>query len=142
VDLETERAVIGCLVLSAGVWPDVTAKILGGLTEADFQREAHRVLFTSIQRAKKKRVGLKGRYLLGWLKRDGALDAVGFPELSEVVTAFWLRGHMDYYLRRLREIARQRAAVEGTWSLIPVAYEMDTQKWLERVKEITAEVER
>lgn len=142
VDVDTERAVIACLVLSAGFRPEDMAAILGGLTEADFGREANRVVFASMKKASEKRVGLKGRFLLGWLKRDGVLKAVGFEELAEIVTAFWLRGHLDYYIRRLREVARERAAIEGAWELVVLAYEGDTRKWIEKANAVIGEVGR
>jgi len=143
VDVDTERALIACLVLSAGAWKDVTAKILGECVESDFGREAHRVLFSSIQRAMKKRVGLRGRYLVGWLKRDGVFfERVSFHDAHEILSAWWMRGNLDYYIRRLREVAKKRAAIEGTWDLIPVAYDGDTEKWLARAKAAISEVER
>jgi replicative DNA helicase len=128
-DLTAERAVVSCLALSAGYWGSVTTKILSELTEADFSDHAARELFATVKRAVDKRVQLKRKGLLGWIKKDRLLDRVKAADLADLWATWWIRGLLEHYVARVKEHARQRRAIATAWELVPRAYAADPQTW-------------
>lgn len=108
-DLEAERAVIGGMILSRDVIPDV-CEILEG---AEFYRPVHETLYRTILALAARGEPVDPITLAADLKKVGELDRVGgAPYLHSLVQATPTAANATYYAEAVRSAAIRRRLVE------------------------------
>ncbi len=122
-DLDAERAVLGCMILSG----DACDEVIMLLREEDFYADAHQKLFRhlSAMHADGKRVDallLKKR-----LQREGDLEAIGgMAYLAEVATSVPYAAHATHYAKIVREKAIERGLMHAGIEVLRDSYDVTT----------------
>ena len=108
--VEAEQAVIGGLLLDNRAWEQIADRI----TESDFYRGDHRIIFTAIRNLEEKSQPFDAVTLSEWMEKNGLLeDAGGLAYLGrlakETPTAANIVAYAD--IVRERSVLRQLIAV-------------------------------
>ncbi len=107
-NLEAERAVLGAILLE----PRNLVQAMKVLSPADFFKEGHRRIFSTIQSLAERSVSIDLLTLAEELRRTGALDEVGGPAaLAGLVEEAVMAAHFPAYAGIVREKAARRELI-------------------------------
>lgn len=120
--VEGERAILGGILLNNESLSDAAAS----LTEDDFYREAHRVIWMAMQRIHARNEPVDWVTLTAELKKTGTLDKVGGPAfLAELADAVPSAANIQHYIDKVREKATRRRIIRAADQMSDAAYEED-----------------
>lgn len=120
--LDTEKIILGALLLSDEGWFDVSSRIRGG----DFFRDAHRRIFEAMSRLADRRIRIDFVTLKDELLRTSDLEEVGGPAYLSALTDGLPRvSNLPAYCDIVREKARLRRLIQLYNKLVGEAYEAE-----------------
>lgn len=102
VDVEAERAVIGCVLVNPECWKLVTSE----LTEGDFGDDRMRLMFGTLSYMVQCGKPIDATLLLGAM-RD-AKESVGVGDFLTLFNLMPFANQIPYYVSRLQEMAKRR----------------------------------
>ena len=114
-NLDAEAALLGCLVIDAGV----QSEILETLREEDFYQESHRLILTAMKRifASRKTVDLVT--LNDQLTRDGTIErAGGLQTVTEIASSMPSSANYRQYLEIVKRDAVNRSLIRASRDII------------------------
>ncbi len=120
-DLETERAVLACLLLKPGCF----AKTCEQLTERDFGDNAMRQIYAAMLWLDTNGKVPDATLLIAQLKEDGQYgtdDGVKFIDIMDLFKLLPLVANLGAYIERLKEMSHRRNAVERGIQLVQAAH--------------------
>ncbi len=161
-DQGTERIIISMLIMAPT--RSESKRIRSEAVLDDFHAWPYRVFFRSIMRGYERSIRFRRTMdFMGWFHRDGIVDRLGDsggPEyhsdwmyslewyydarekvspytmhLLDLFQAFWLFGHIDYYLARLKELSARRRIRRCGGELIKTAFGDEVGIGVARVRE-------
>lgn len=118
-DLESERAVIGSMLLDRNCIDDVAML----LTSGDFYSEANRKLFSHLKAIHDSGRGVDERLLVARLEKAGELAAVdGIPYIAECVVAVPNAHHATYYAQLVQDASTWRRLIDAGSRIVQAGY--------------------
>lgn len=118
--LEAEQAVLGSLLLDDSVWEDVAEK----LTDKDFYRHDHRLIFRAAVALKKREQPIDIVTIAEELEESGEVEkAGGRPYLSFLSNSIASTDNCSAYATIVRERSQQRSLIDAATQIIEKAYE-------------------
>lgn len=119
-DLHAEQAVLGSILLEA----EAAERAMGMLTDADFYREAHRVIYRAMTACAKRREPVDLITVSAELRREGVIDEVGGPEyLTAVMGEVPTTAHVVRYAQIIVDRHRLRKCVSLGMEIAADAYD-------------------
>lgn len=107
-DIEAETAVLGAVLLNNKLWPEVS----GRLTDQDFYRSAHQLLWQSMSRLAARGSALDLVTLRSDLSSHGHLDAVGGAVyIAQLLDGVPKSSNVPHYAGIVRDMSRLRAVL-------------------------------
>jgi replicative DNA helicase len=121
-NIDAERAVLGAILLHSDALFDVAAVV----SEADFFREAHRVIYRHILALHEAKVAIDFVPLRESLSQAGVLDGIGGPTyLTSLVDGMPRSVNAVDYARIVREKAAYRSIIFDAHKTLAEAYESE-----------------
>ncbi len=120
-DLETERAVLACLLLKPGYFHATSEQI----TESDFGDNAMRQIYAAMLWIERNGKVPDATLLLAQLKEDGQYgtdDGVQFIDIFDLFKLLPLVANLGAYVDRLKEMSHRRRAIERGIQLVQAAH--------------------
>lgn len=117
-DIATEQAVLGSMMLSAAA----AQECLSSLTEGDFARPAHQIIFTAIRASVRDSEPADALTILARLQESGEISqAGGAPYLHTLIEAVPVAANFAFYARTVRDRAVRRRLLEAGRRIVNLA---------------------
>jgi replicative DNA helicase len=134
-DLDTERAVLGAILLSTAVLDDVLDQ---GLVPSDFYRPTHAQVFRTMLQLRARGEPVDTLTVVDELMRVGQLEQVGgAAAISQLEAMLPTTAHAAAYARLVHEKSKLRKLIEAGSLIVQSAFRQDR-----RVDEIVHDAER
>jgi replicative DNA helicase len=118
-DLAAEQAVLGSMMISAAVIPDVTAMLAG----SDYYRPNHEAIHEAIVALYSRREPVDMVTVAGELERRGELQRIGgAPYLHTVHSSTPIAANATYYAQHVVDAALRRRLIEAGTRVVQQAY--------------------
>ena len=138
-DLHAEQAILGSMLLE----PEAAERVLAMLEDADFYREAHRVIYRAMQAVAARREPVDLITVSAELRREGLQDETGGPEyLTALIGEVPTTAHVVKYAGIVFDKSRLRQLVTLGMEAAAGAYEQpaDVQAFAEEVEQRTLQI--
>jgi replicative DNA helicase len=119
-DLHAEQATLGSMLLE----PEAASRVLAILEDADFYREAHRVIYRAMQAVDRRREPVDLITVSAELRREGVVDEVGGPEyLTALIGEVPTTAHVVRYATIVEDKSLLRKLIAMGMDVAAIAYD-------------------